>query len=124
MSNMKSRISIIIIVAISLIVAGLHFIIGPDSGEFTRNHLMNILLPLNVYLLVQLALRRVWSVPVTRVVGALGVLILAFAVEILQSYGVAVFGSTYDPLDIMMSGIGVGLGFIFDITVLDKLENL
>ena len=84
---------------------------------------MNVLLPLNIYLLVQLALRRVWSVPVTRVVGAIGVLLFAFAVEILQSNGVEIFGSTYDPLDIMMAGIGVGLGFIFDITILDKLEN-
>ena len=84
---------------------------------------MNLLLPMNVYLLIQLALRRVWSVPATRSVGALGVLLIAFAMEILQSYGIHALGSTYDPLDIMMAGIGVGLGFILDITILDKLEN-
>ena len=120
---MKNRISIIIIVAISMAVATLHFIIGPESGEFVRNHLMNILLPLNIYLLFQLALRRVWGEVKTRVIGVFSVLLFAFAVEILQAKGIAVFGSTYDPLDIMMSGIGVGLGFIFDITVLDKFEN-
>jgi len=120
---LKNRLSIIIIVIISLLVAGLHFIIGPNSGDFARNHLMNVLLPLNVYLLFQLTLRRVWSVMKTRVIGVFSVLLFAFAVEILQANGVAVFGNTYDPLDIMMSGIGVGLGFIVDITVLDKLEN-
>jgi low temperature requirement protein LtrA len=120
---MKSRTSIIIIVAISLATAALHFIIGPASGDFVRNHLMNILLPLNLYLLIQLGFRRVWSVPVTRTLGALGVLIFAFVVEILQSYGFELFGSTYDPLDIMMAGIGVGVGFVVDITILDKIEN-
>jgi hypothetical protein len=120
---MKNRLSNITIVAISLLTAALHFIIGPGSGDFVRNHLMNILLPLNLYLLIQLGFRRVWSVPVTRTLGALGVLIFAFVVEILQSYGFELFGSTYDPLDIMMAGIGVGLGFILDITVFDKLEN-
>ena len=120
---MKNRTSIIIIVAISLLTAFLHFIIGPASGDFVRNHLMTVLLPLNIYLLIQLALRRVWSLPITRMVGALGVLIIAFALEILQSYGIEIFGSVYDPLDIMMAGIGVGAGFIIDITLLDKLET-
>jgi hypothetical protein len=108
---------------ISFITAVLHFIIGPASGDFVRNHLMNILLPLNLYLLLQLGFRRLWSVPVTRTLGALGVLIFAFVVEILQSYGFELFGSTYDPLDIMMAGIGVGVGFVVDITILDKIEN-
>jgi len=32
-------------------------------------------------------------------------------------------GSTYDPLDILMYAIGVGLGIVIDLTIIDKFEK-
>jgi hypothetical protein len=44
-------------------------------------------------------------------------------VEIMQWNKVDFLGSTYDPLDILMYGLGIGLGFTFDLTILNRLEK-
>jgi hypothetical protein len=50
-------------------------------------------------------------------------LIIGFGIEILQSYGVKFLAGAYDPLDIMMYALGVGLGFVVDVYVFDMIRN-
>ncbi|MCK5817559.1 MAG: hypothetical protein KAH15_06100, partial [Candidatus Marinimicrobia bacterium] len=91
--------------------------------SFVQKYLFSILFPLNAYLIIQLTFRRFWSVAMCRVIGAMGVLILGFVLEIMQSYGVEFLSGTYNPLDIMMYAMGVGGGFVIDVYVLDHLKN-
>ena len=41
----------------------------------------------------------------------------------LQLNDIPVFGSTYDPLDIVMYGIGILLGILLDFTIIDNFEK-
>lgn len=124
---MKNKKSIYLIVAISLFVGLLHLLIGPDYQgifkHFVRGYLIDILLPMNLYLLLQITLRKHMLVDKARIVGVLFTFAFGTFVEILQSYEIAFFGSTFDPWDILMYGIGVGLGIAIDFTIIDKLEK-
>ena len=71
----------------------------------------------------QIALRKFLSVTKGRIIGALTTFIIGLTVEILQLNDIPVFGSTYDPLDIVMYAIGVLLGMLIDVTIIDKLER-
>jgi hypothetical protein len=44
-------------------------------------------------------------------------------VEILQLYKIEFLGSTYDPWDILMYLIGIGLGIVIDLTIIDRFEK-
>jgi hypothetical protein len=124
---MKNKKSIFLIVGISLFIVLLHFIIGPDYNgiykNFVRSYLIDLLLPMNVYLLLQISLRKKISIVKSRVIGALFTFLIGLIVEILQLFKIEFFGSTYDPLDIVMYGIGVMLGLLVDYTIIDKFEN-
>lgn len=124
---MKNRISIYIIVAISFIVGILHFIIGPEyEGPyklFVTGYLMDILLPFNLYLLLQVSFRKKTTVLMSRIFGATFTILFAVWVEFLQFKGYSILGNTYDSLDILMYIIGAIFGFIFDILVLNRFEN-
>jgi len=121
---MRKRFPIIIITLIAIITALLYVFFKPEEGSFIQKYLFNILFPLNAYLLIQMIFRRFWSVAMCRVIGAMGVLILGFGIEILQSYGVKFLAGVYDPLDIMMYAIGVGVGFVVDVYILDRLKKM
>lgn len=124
---MKNKKSTYIIVSISLFVGLLHFVIGPDYQgifkEFVRGYLIDLLLPMNLYLLLQIALRKHISVKKARIISALFVFAFGTTVEILQFFDIDFFGSTYDPLDLLMYGLGIGLGIIIDLTIIGKLEK-
>jgi hypothetical protein len=124
---MKNKKSIYIIVSISLFVGLLHFVIGPDYQglfrHFMRGYLIDILLPMNLYLLLQISLRKNISVIKARIIGALFTFAFGTIVEILQFYEIEFLGRTYDPWDILMYGIGVGLGILIDLTIIDKFEK-
>jgi hypothetical protein len=124
---MKNQKSVYLIVGISLFVALLHFLIGPDYQgifrHFVRGYLIDILLPFNLYLLLQISLRKNFSVHKSRIVGAVLTFSFGTLVELLQLNNIHFLGETYDPLDILMYGIGVGLGVILDLTVINGLEN-
>jgi len=79
---------------------------------------------LNLYLLLQIPLRRKISVNKARFAGAIITFIFGIIVEILQLCEIKFLGSTYDPWDILMNGIGIGLGIVIDLTIIDKLEKL
>jgi hypothetical protein len=124
---MKNKKSIYIIVSISLFVGLLHFLIGPDyqgiCRHFIRGYLIDLLLPMNLYLLLQIALRKNTTVNKARIIGAIFTFAFGTIVEILQSYGIVILGSTYDPWDILMYGLGTGLGIAIDFTIIDKFEK-
>mgnify|MGYP006927343245 CR=1 FL=1 len=124
---MKNKKSIYFIVGISLSVALMHFIIGPDyTGtfkHFVRGYLIDLILPMNLYLLLQISLRKKISITKSRVIGAMSTFLFGLIVEILQLLKIKFLGSTYDPLDIVMYGIGIMIGLLVDYTIIDKLEN-
>jgi hypothetical protein len=124
---MKNRKSIYIIVSISLFMGLLHFVIGPDYQgilrHFVRGYLFDILLPMNLYLLLQISLRKKTSVKKARIIGSIAPLIFGILVEILQFNKIEFLGSTYDPLDIIMYIAGIILGIVIDLTIIDKFEK-
>ncbi len=126
-ARMKNKKSIYLIVMISLFVALLHLIIGPDyqgiCRHFIRGYLIDILLPMNLYLLLQISLRKRLSVYRSRVTGAVLTFSFGIMVELLQFYGIHFLGSTYDPLDILMYGTGVASGILIDLVIINKLEK-
>lgn len=124
---MKSIKSTYLIVSISIFVGLLHFVIGPDYQgilrHFIRGYLIDILLPMNLYLLLQISLRRNIPVKKARFVGATFTFAFGTMVEILQHYEIEFLGSTFDPWDIVMYAIGVGLGVAIDLTIIDRFEK-
>ena len=124
---MKNKNSIYIIVSISLFVALLHFVLGPDYQgifrHFIRGYLIDILLPMNMYLLLQISLRKHIAVSKARIIGAIFTFAFGTIVEIIQFYKIQFFGRTYDPWDILMYGIGIGAGIVIDFTIIDKFEK-
>lgn len=124
---MRNTKSIFLIVVVSLLVASMHFIIGPDYNgifkNFVRGYLIDLVLPMNLYLLLQISLRKKISVVKSRVIGAICTFSFGVFVEILQLLKIDFLGSTYDPLDMLMYAIGVIAGLIVDYTIIDKFEN-
>jgi len=124
---MKNKISIYIIVSFSIFIGILHFIIGPDYQgifkHFIRGYLIDILLPMNLYLLLQISLRKHITVNKSRVIGAIIPFAFGTMVEILQLYEINFLGRTYDSWDIVMYTIGIGFGIVFDLTIIDKFEK-
>ena len=125
--RMKNKKSTYIIVSISIFVGLLHFVIGPDYQGifkyFIRGYLIDILLPMNLYLLIQISLRKNISVNKARIIGAIITFAFGTIVEILQLYEIEFLGRTYDPWDILMYLIGIGLGIVIDLTIIDKFEK-
>ena len=124
---MKNKKSTYIIVSISIFVGLLHFVIGPDYQgifkHFIRGYLIDILLPMNLYLLIQISLRKNISVNKARIIGAIITFAFGTIVEILQLYEIEFLGRTFDPWDLLMYVIGVGLGIVIDLTIIDKFEK-
>lgn len=124
---MKNPKSTYIIVSISLFVALLHIVIGPDYQgilrHFMRGYLIDILLPMNLYLLLQIALRKNISENNARIAGALFTAIVGTTVEILQLYHIEFFGNTFDPWDFLMYVLGITLGIAIDLTIIAKFEK-
>jgi hypothetical protein len=124
---MKNKTSIHLIVAICLFVGLLHFLIGPDYQgpfrDFIRGYLIDILLPFNLYLLLQISLRKSLSVDKSRIVAALLIFSFGTLVEILQWNKIDFLGSTFDPIDLLMYGLGIGLGIVMDLTIINNFEK-
>lgn len=114
----------LVIVAISLFVAFLHFIVGPSYQgpfrEFVGSYLIDILLPTALYLLLLLASLRWFRLTPGRWLSAVAVMLIGSGVEILQYMGVAVLGETFDPLDFLMYAAGTFLGFLTGLLLFNK----
>jgi hypothetical protein len=124
---MKNKKSIYIIVSISLFFGLLHFVIGPGYQgifrHFIRGYLIDLLLPMNLYLLLQIALRKNLSVNKARITGAVFTFAFGTIVELLQFYKIEFLGKTYDPWDILMYAIGTGACILIDFTIIDQFEK-
>ena len=124
---MKNKKSLVFIVTLSLLIGGLHVVIGPHYQgpfrPFVTGYLMDLLLPMDVYLLSQVALRKEYPVARSRLLGALGTFGIGLAVEILQLKGVPLFGSTFDPVDLLMYALGTGLGLGIDFGLIQAWEK-
>jgi len=81
--------------------------------------LSGIALPLAMYLLLSLVRGRI---ALSRTARALVVLSIGVAVEILQYFGVPLFGRTFDPVDFVMYGVGVVAGVLLELIVLSMLD--
>ncbi len=124
---MKNRKSLYTIVAISLFVGLLHFVTGPGYkgpfAGFVHNYLIDLLLPMNLYLLLQVGGRDYFSKKTSRIAAAIFTFGFGTLVEILQYYKIDFLGSTYDPWDLVMYGTGTAAGILIDFTLIEKWEK-
>jgi hypothetical protein len=113
-----------VVVTVCVTVALVHFVTGPryrgPLRGFVNGYLIDVLLPLAMYLLLSLPGR---PVALTRPARAGIVLGIGVAVETLQFFGVPIFGRTFDPLDFVMYGVGILGGIVFESLVLSRLDS-
>lgn len=113
-----------VVVVICLVVGLLHFVAGPGYGgpwpRFVKGYLIDILLPLALYLLLGVSWRVLAD---SRLARALMVLAVGGTVEGLQYLGVPLFGATFDPLDLVMYALGVSGGVIFELVVAPRFSG-
>jgi hypothetical protein len=111
-----------VVVAIALGVGLLHFVTGPGYRgpfpAFVNGYLIDVLLPFAAYLLLGVPARPFALRGVTRASIVLGI---GVTVEMLQFFGVPIFGRTFDPLDFLMYAAGVAGGALFERTVLKRV---
>ena len=109
------------VIALAIIVAILHFVIGPNYEgpfkSFLRGYLIDIILPFFLYFLFTLNINQTWQ----KIAVGAGIFIFGSVIEYLQYRGADVFGSTFDPYDFVAYFVGVGSAVLFEIFILDKI---
>jgi hypothetical protein len=111
----------VIVVSIAVVVGLLHFVTGPryegPFPAFVNGYMIDILLPFAMYLVLGVAMIRILRSGIVR-----GVFVFAIGAitETLQYFGVPIFGRTFDLLDYLMFGVGIGLGVVFERFVLSR----
>ena len=108
-----------IVVAICVVVAGLHFVTGPGYAGpfklFVNGYMIDILLPFAMFLLLGIAGIEFLRGRLLRAVAVFGV---GAGAETLQYFGIGIFGQTFDPLDYVMFLVGIVGGVVFEAWVL------
>jgi hypothetical protein len=104
-----------LIVLIALTVGLLHFVTGENYRGpfpiFVNSYLIDILLPMLLYLLLGLfEVKWIRSI----IFRSTSVFLFGCVVETSQYLGYPLFGSTFDPLDIVAYAGGVLLGVFLD----------
>jgi len=121
-NNIVSPKKKVIIVSIQLAVGLLHFVTGPRYNgpfpEFVNGYLIDILLPFALYFLFSLAGKffNSWYIR-----GGV-IFLIGSTVEILQYFGVPIFGQTFDPIDFIMYAAGVFLAIFIDYIWLSRIK--
>jgi len=109
------------VIIIALLVAAIHFIIGPNYRGpfkgFLSGYLIDILLPFALYFLFTLNLNQIKQ----KILICAGILTLAAVIEYLQYRGIGIFGSVFDAYDFLAYLTGVISAIVFDLKVLDKI---
>ena len=112
----------IFIITIEIGTAALHFVTGAQySGHFpvfVNGYLIDILLPMTLVLLMGLFKNKSIRSPLFRA-GA--IFITGCLVEFSQYAGYPIFGSTFDPLDILAYAGGVLLGLFLDLVLFSRI---
>ena len=112
----------VIVVFIAVAVALLHFITGPSYRgpfpTFVNGYMIDILLPFAMYLVLGVDKQAILRSGIAR-----GVFVFAIGAvtETLQYFGVPIFGRTFDLLDYLMFGVGIGLAAVFERIVLSQI---
>ena len=110
------------ITGIALTVGALHFITGENyQGPFpvfVNGYLIDILLPMALYLLLSLFESKLIRAPLFRACTVFG---FGCFVEASQYFGYPIFGSTFDPFDILAYASGVFLGILLDLVIFPRL---
>ena len=111
----------VIVAAICIAVGALHFLIGPKyNGPFPviiSGYAIDVLLPFSLVLLSGLPKSRYLTGIVAR---ATTIFVVAASSEMLQYFGVPVFGSTFDPFDFVAFAIGILFACAFEKLFLQK----
>jgi hypothetical protein len=106
----------LVITLIAIAVAALHFLKGEEyQGPFpvfVNGYLIDILLPMVLFLLMGLIENRLIRSACFRACAVLG---FGIMVEASQGLGRPIFGSTFDPLDILAYAAGVLLGLLLEL---------
>ena len=118
------KIRVYVAVLINLVIAAIHAF---RMGTYLEGSLYilyysffsDIVIPFGIYFLlaiyeVNVSFLRKWWVK--------GAIVFGFSTlsEILQAFGIYMLGVTFDPLDILMFGIGVGLAMFLDLLIFNK----
>jgi hypothetical protein len=118
----RSPKKIMLVAGVNILIALLHFVTGPQyKGPlpgFVNGYLLDILIPLGFYLLLCLQkpeLFNHWPVKAIPIFAA------ATAVEITQYFGMPILGQTFDPVDIVMYGVGVAIAVVLDTVILPRM---
>ncbi|MBE2220146.1 MAG: hypothetical protein IAF02_01315 [Anaerolineae bacterium] len=105
-----------VIIIIAVLVGLLHLVTGPQYAGpfpvFVNSYLIDILLPFALYMLLTLfgtTLFADWAVK------AILVFSLGLIVELSQYVDAPLLGSVFDPWDIFMYALGVGLAVFCDL---------
>lgn len=110
-----------IITVIALIVGALHFVTGENYQgpfpNFVNGYLIDILLPMVLFLLVSLFQNKLIRSALFRACAVFG---FGCFVEASQYFGRPIFGSTFDPLDILAYAGGVFLGAFLDLLIFPR----
>lgn len=100
--------------SIALPVAALHFVTGPQYKgpfpHFVNGFLLDILIPFAFYFLLSVNIPKFKF----KLLGGIAIFLAACGAEIFQYFGITVLGSTFDPWDFLMYGLGVAAAVIFD----------
>lgn len=111
-----------VITAIAIGTGALHFVKGGNYqglfSVFMNGYLIDILLPMTLVLLMGLFQNRILRSPLFR---ASVVFMTGCLVEFSQYTGYPIFGSTYDPFDILAYAGGVFLGLILDLVLFPQI---
>jgi hypothetical protein len=113
-----------IITVIALTVGSLHFVTGenyqgPFPG-FVNGYLIDILLPMVLFLLMRLFQNKIIRSPLFRAWSVFG---FGCFVETSQYFGRPIFGSTFDPIDILAYAGGVFLGALLDLLIFPRFVS-
>jgi hypothetical protein len=122
MSEAEKMTKKLVITGIALTVGALHFITGENYRgplpDFVNGYLIDILLPMSLYLLLSLFPNRVICSPLFRAWAVFG---FGCLVETSQYFGRPIFGTTFDPLDLLAYAGGVLLGVLLDLVLFPRL---
>ena len=112
----------VLVVFIAVVVGLLHFLTGPSYRgpfpAFVNGYMIDILLPFAMYLVLGVAKQSILRSGIAR--GGF-VFAIGFITEKLQYFGIPIFGQTFDLLDYLMFGIGIGFAVVFEKIVLYRI---
>ncbi len=111
----------LIITGIAVLVGALHFVTGENyQGPFpvfVDGYLIDILLPMTLFLLISLFQNKLIRSMLFRACAVFG---FGSFVEASQYFGHPIFGSTFDPFDIVAYAGGVLLGVLLDLFIFPR----